>query len=247
MRLLNKKGYVSTAPLFITGIIVFIITVYGSWLFNPNRNEINFWSFLVKVSMKVALVGTIFIVGTVLIISIISAILEYIHSRKDWLKYYEDKVSNITIKLLIEEITDYELIKEIALEIYNQNSDGYIVSHILNSNDFDELYLDEIEKERLYEENAFKKFVAEIPSLINKINKIEFVSFEENNYSVLKELSFQFNFIDINKDKRILYEFDENIKEVVNSRIMNTILENNSKEYILAYTMLYLFFGNDSF
>lgn len=170
---------------------------------------------------------------------IIISIYDYIHSRKDWLKFYENKVSEKTIKSLVDEIDDYSLIKDKVLKIFNKDSDLYLFSYMLISDE-----LDKIDDDERLEKEILEKFKKEIPLLLNKIKEIDYISFEENNYSVLERLSFQMSFININEDSSIFYEFDENIKEIINSRIMNNILESNSKEDIIAYTILYLFFGD---
>lgn len=235
MKILNKKGSVDFTILYITTIFLFVFVVFARWRYMSNHNEISFWTILLKYSLGVA-IGfiSIFTVSFIII-----SIYDYIHSRKDWLKFYENKVSEKTIKSLVDEIDDYSLIKDKVLKIFNKDSDLYLFSYMLISDE-----LDKIDDDERLEKEILEKFKKEIPLLLNKIKEIDYISFEENNYSVLERLSFQMSFININEDSSIFYEFDENIKEIINSRIMNNILESNSKEDIIAYTILYLFFGD---
>lgn len=222
MKILNKKGYINPMPMYISFGIMFIVTVFRIWKKISINNEINFFDFLFKCSLILFL--------CFISISSIFYILEFIATHKNWLKFYEDKVSEITIKSLIDDVCDYDLIKDRALEIYKENNNLYLSHYNRKSN--------------VSEKEILEKFQREIPLLINKIKDMESVDFEENDYSVLKTITFDFDFINIKKNNLIWYYSYKDFKSIINSRIMKDILENNSKEDVIAYTILHLFFKN---
>lgn len=235
MELFNKRTKNKKMIMYLKGIhiVITILTIILGLLLHYNFN-INFFYYLFWVISFIAIL--------IILHYAKKSLCDYWCNRKDFLKYYEHKTSKITFKDLINEIDDYEAIIEKAVEIYKSEGDYYF-SYLLGMSDIN--YFEDKE----YEYDLLKRFKETVPSLIREIKDIEFVSFEENNYSVLEDLTLYFKFIDIKTDSFLNYSAcfinkDEYLIKIVNSRIVNKILNENSKEIIIAKLMLFLFYGD---
>lgn len=223
---MNKKGSVDYVALIIATLISFTLTaIIMNKLFKFNI-------------IKSGIILFTLIFGIVLVGFIIICIYSFWHSHKDWLSYYKDEISEKTIKSLLYEIDNYSLIEKEALRIYLENSDDYISSYSLCFSSIDKV------NDKKYEDEILLKFKESLPSLLNNIKEMKYIPFEENNYSVVNEVESWFGCINVQKDCEISYEFDEDIESIVNSKIMKKIIEKHSNEKILAYTVLYLFYGD---
>lgn len=240
MKILNKKGSIPIKEIMITN---FIISIIACFIISPIFSEIGSLKWFI-----LSLVSGFFCLFLFFLMIYAKASFDYyIETHKNWLEFYKDDISEITIKSLLDEINDYTLIKKKALEIYKDNEETIFFEYIrknyyiLNLRDEGKILF----KSKKYRNEISEKFYKSIPLILDEIKKAEYVSFNENKYSTLRIIEDSLAFLNVSSNEYLWYHHRENIIGIANSRIMKNTINEYSKEEILARILVPLFYESN--